>query len=135
MRIGVGRRLAAGAMLIAVAAVGCSKPAEPVKVVSIDLSNAIDAHNNVISISETYAQESTVYASVATEGGGPAVLKATWTDPQGKVVTEQTQNVNPTKPARFEFHYLPPGGWAKGRYKVVFTIDGGGTRTREFEVR
>ena len=55
--------------------------------------------------------------------------------PRIQRIAEQTQQIKPTKPAHFEFHFSPPGGWPKGRHKVTFTLDGGGTRTREFEVR
>jgi hypothetical protein len=133
MRIRARGAAAIAVILLTVAA--CSKPAEPVKIVSIDLSNAVDANNHVVGLSETFEQKGTVYAAISTEGSGTAELKARWLDPQGTLVTEQTQKINPTKPSTFEFHYVPPSGWAKGRQKVEFTIDGTGGRTREFEVR
>ena len=70
MRIGVGSRIAITIVTLTALGGACSKPAEPMKIASIDISNAIDANNNVISLSETYAVQSTVYASVATEGSG-----------------------------------------------------------------
>ncbi len=132
------RRWGAAAIVavMVMSAASCSKPAEPVKMVEINLSNAVDKNNVVVSLSETYALQGTVYASIATEGSGEATLKARWFDPQGKPLTEQTQTVHPTAPAHFEFHYMPPGGWpAPGRYKVEFTIDGKEQRSREFNVR
>jgi hypothetical protein len=81
------------------------------------------------------APASTIYASIATEGAGAGTLKAQWVGADGQTLTEQTQQINPTKPAHFEFHFAPPGGWPKGRHKVTFTLDGGGTRTRGFDVR
>ena len=132
------RRWGAAAVVavMVIGAASCSKPAEPVKIESINLSNAIDQNNHVVSLSETYAQQGTVYASIATEGAGEATLKARWLDPTGKVLTEQAQTVHPTQPSFFEFHYLPPGGWpVTGRYKAEFSIDGKDTRSREFQVR
>lgn len=123
-----------GILTMVLLTAACSKT-EPVKVTAIDLSNAVDANNRVIGLSETYSPKSAVYASITTEGSGPADLKARWFDPEGKLITEQTQKINPTKPSTFEFHFVPPEGWAKGRQKVELTIDGGDTRTRAFEVR
>ena len=52
------------------------------------------------------------------------------------MLADQNQTINPTKPQRFEFHIPPPdGGHPIGRYKVVITVNGGSTRTREFEIR
>jgi len=128
------RRVVSVAAVVLLAA--CSKPAEPVKVVNLDLSHEVDVHNEARSARETFAPTSTIYASIATEGSGSATLAAKWTGPDGKVIAEQTQSINPTKPVKFEFHITPPaGGWPLGRYKGVFTLNGGGTRTREFEVR
>lgn len=130
-------RAAVAAVAVLVGIAGCSKPAEPVKIVSVDLTHEIDANNETRSgARETFAPTSTIYASIATEGSGPATLAAKWTDPTGKVLADEKQDVNPTKPQRFEFHIAPPpGGHPVGRYKVVVTLNGGAARTREFEVR
>lgn len=113
----------------------CSQPTEPVKITAIDLSHEVDAHNEPRSARETFAASSTVHASIATEGGGPATLAARWTDASGKVLAEQSQAISPTKPQRFEFHLKPDGDWPLGRYKVVITLNGKEPRTREFEIR
>jgi len=114
---------------------GCSKPIEPVKITAVDLSHEVDAHNEPRSARETFAVTSTVHASIATDGGGPATLAARWTDAAGKVLQEESQNINPTKPQRFEFHLKPENGWTLGRYKVVITLNGKEPRSREFEIR
>ena len=122
--------------LLALAACTSSPPAEPVKIVAVDLTHEIDQHNEARSARETFAPTSTIYASIATEGTGNATLAAKWTDPEGKVLADQNQTINPTKPQRFEFHIPPPdGGHPIGRYKVVITLNGGSTRTREYEIR
>jgi len=122
------------ACMVAIAA--CSSPSEPVKIVAVDLTHEVDQHNEPRSARETFAPTSTIYASIATEGTGPATLAAKWADPSGKVLADQTQNINPTKPQRFEFHIPPAAGeHPLGRYKVVITLNGGSTRTREFEIR
>jgi hypothetical protein len=56
------------------------------------------------------------------------------------VIAEQTQDIAPDKPggtvSYWEFHITPPAeGWKLGRYSADFTLDGGGKRSRDFEVR
>jgi hypothetical protein len=122
------------ALLIALAA--CSAPSEPVKIVAVDLTHEVDEHNEPRSARETFAPTSTIYASISTEGTGTATLTAKWTDPGGQVLADQTQTINPTKPQHFEFHVPPAAGeHPLGRYKVVISLNGGSTRTREFEIR
>ena len=130
-----------GLALILTAA-ACSQPAEPLKIVAVDLSHEIDQHNEPRSARETFAPSSTVYACVAVESKGTGTLAARWTDPAGKVLAEQTQAINatqsdPKSPQRFELHLKPEGGWpiAEGRYKVVITLDGKDPKTREFGIR
>ena len=137
MSVAIRTKAAVGVVMLALAVAGCSPPAEPVKIVSVDLTHEIDENNETRSgARETFAPTSTIYASIATEGTGPATLAAKWTDPSGKVLADEKKEINPTKPQRSEFHIKPPeGGHPVGRYKVVVTLNGGGTRTREFEVR
>jgi hypothetical protein len=132
----------AGLAAILVAAACTSKPAVPLKIVGVDLSHEIDQHNEPRSARETFAPSSTVYACVAVEGTGTGTLAARWTDPEGKVLAEQTQEINatqpdPKSPQRFEHHLKPEGGWpvSEGRYKVVITLNGKEPKTREFGIR
>lgn len=134
MRATASRTLVATVLLCALGA-ACSAPSEPLKVSAIDLGIGVDDKNRVLSPSETFSQKSTIYASIATEGSGKGTLAARWTDSGGQLLSEQTQAIETDAPAHFSFNFAPPGGWPKGRHKVVFTLDGGGTRTREFEVR
>jgi hypothetical protein len=127
-----------GAVALIALFMGCSsEPQVPPKISAVDLSHEIDEHNEPRSARETFAPTSTIYASIAVEGNGPATLTAKWTDPTGKVMAEQDQKITVTKPARYEFHLLPEGGWQKSdeRYKVVVDIDGKEARTREFGIR
>jgi hypothetical protein len=134
------RRNAAGwsvGLLLAVAA--CSKP-EPLKIALVDLTHEVDEHNEPRSARETFAPTSTIYASIAIEGTGKGTLDAKWTDPSGGVLAEQHQDINNTKPTRYEFH-IPPaqGEHPLGRYRVIITLNGGAeagaTKNREFEIR
>lgn len=137
MKASIRTSMAVATLAGALALAGCSAPAEPLKIVAVDLTHEIDEHNETRSgARETFAPTSTIYASIATEGTGPGTLSAKWTDPSGKVLADEKKEINATQPQRFEFHIPPPaGGHPIGRYKVVISLNGGGTRTREFEVR
>lgn len=130
---------AAFSITLLVGLAACSAP-DPVKIAAVDLTHEIDEHNEPRSARETFAPTSTIYASIATEGTGKATLNAKWTDPSGQLLADQHQDINPTKPQRFEFH-IPPaqGQHPLGRYKVVITLNAGGgggaTKSREFEIR
>jgi hypothetical protein len=135
------RRRAAGwavGLLMGVAA--CSAPSEPLKIAQVDLTHEVDEHNEPRSARETFAPTSTIYASIAVEGTGKGALDAKWTDPSGQVLAEQHQDINNTKPTRYEFH-IPPsqGQHPLGRYRVIITLNGGkeagATKNREFEIR
>ena len=135
------RKGAVAAMMLVLGLAGCSQPAEPLKIVAVDLTHEIDEHAEPRSARETFAPTSTVYASIATEGTGKGSLSAKWTDPSGKVISDEKKDINPTKPQRFEFHVAPPsGGHPLGRYKVTVALNGGegghgALRNREFEIR
>jgi hypothetical protein len=132
----IRRRTTGISAVLMIALAACSAPSEPVKIVAVDLTHEVDEHNEPRSARETFAPTSTIYASIATEGTGKATLSAKWTDPNGQLLADQTQDINPTKPQRFEFH-IPPatGTHPLGRYKVVLSLNGGSSRTREFEIR
>ena len=132
----IRKRAAVACAALSIALAACSAPSEPVKMVSVDLTHEVDEHNEPRSARETFAPTSTIYASIATEGTGNATLTAKWTDPNGQLLADQTQSINPTKPQHFEFHIPPAAGeHPLGRYKVVISLNGGSTRTREFEIR
>lgn len=128
-------RYGAALVLTCCALAACSQASEPVRVIRIDLGGHLNDEGNLTAASETFTPTDTVYGSIATEGTGAATLAAEWVGADGRVLAKQTQQINPTKPAHFEFHFAPSGGWPTGRHKVTFTLNGGGARTREFEVR
>ncbi len=136
MIVSIRRRTTEICAVLLIVLAACSAPSEPVKIVAVDLTHEVDENNEARSARETFAPTSTIFASIATEGTGKATLTAKWSDPSGKVLAEQSQDINPTKPQHFEFH-IPPaeGKHPLGRYKVSLSINGGSTRTREFEIR
>lgn len=130
--------LVGAVMLLALGA--CSAPPEPLKIALVDLTHEVDEHNEPRSARETFAPTSTIYASILIEGKGPGTLAAKWTDPSGQLLADQHQDINNTKPSRYEFH-IPPaqGEHPLGRYRVIITLNGGkengATKNREFEIR
>ena len=140
MNASIGKRAAVWSVALLMGLAACSAPSEPLKIAQVDLTHEIDEHNEPRSARETFAPTSTIYASIAVEGSGKGTLAAKWTDPSGKVLADQHQDINNTKPTRYEFH-IPPaqGEHPLGRYRVIITLNGGGgggaTKNREFEIR
>ncbi len=118
---------------------GCRKPtAEPLRLKSIELGTEVDGNNRVPSpVAPDYAftSQTTVYASIGTEGSGTGTLKALWGDLlSGRVLAEQEQHIDPDGAAYFEFHFVPPDGWVEGRHMIIFSLDAD-KHSREFLVR
>ena len=140
MNASIGKRAAVWSVALLMGLAACSAPSEPLKIAQVDLTHEIDEHNEPRSARETFAPTSTIYASIAVEGSGKGTLAAKWTDPSGQVLADQHQDINNTKPTRYEFH-IPPaqGEHPLGRYRVIITLNGGGgggaTKNREFEIR
>ena len=140
MNASIGKRAAVWSVALLMGLAACSAPSEPLKIAQVDLTHEIDEHNEPRSARETFAPTSTIYASIAVEGSGKGTLAAKWTDPSGKVLADQHQDINNTKPTRYDFH-IPPaqGEHPLGRYRVIITLNGGGgggaTKNREFEIR
>ena len=140
MNASIRKRAAVWSVALLMGLAACSAPSEPLKIAQVDLTHEIDEHNEPRSARETFAPTSTIYASIAVEGSGKGTLAAKWTDPSGQVLADQHQDINNTKPTRYEFH-IPPaqGQHPLGRYRVIIALNGGGgggaTKNREFEIR
>ena len=110
--------------------------AAPLRVITVDLGNAIDAGRRVAAPTTTFAPGDTIFASVATEGGSPgATITARWTYEDGQLVNEQQQALASTGAAVTEFHIAKPDGWPAGRYRVEISAAGQPLAARDFEVR
>ena len=145
------------AAALAIAVVGCGKKDEPAKpktsettipvpgqsagvtVAAITLGNGIGPQKQVVTPSDTFARNDTIYASVDTTGSGSSTLKAKWTyraNGQDVSVRDDSQTINPTGPATSEFHVSKPDGWPTGDYKVEVTSSGNASAaTRTFIVK
>ena len=113
-------------------------PVAGVTVTSITLGNGIGAQKQVVSASNSFARNDTIYASVDTTGSGSSTLQAKWTyraNGQDVSVRDDTQAINTTGPATSEFHVSKPDGWPTGDYKVEVSSSGNSSATRTFSVK
>jgi len=102
MNASIGKRAAVWSVALLMGLAACSAPSEPLKIAQVDLTHEIDEHNEPRSARETFAPTSTIYASIAVEGSGKGTLAAKWTDPSGQVLADQHQDINNTKPTRYD---------------------------------
>ena len=106
-----------------------------VKVSAIDLGKSVADNKTITNTSDTFSPRDTIYVSVATEGTGPATLKAKWMYQDGQVVDETTQQISATGPEHTEFHIAKPTAWPAGKYKVEITVNGTSAGTKDFEIK
>ena len=133
MRPSISRRVLA-LTLLSIAAGACSSSSEPLTLKAIDLGSAVGEDTRVTAPTRIFAPESAVYASIATAGSGRGTLTVQWFA-NTEVVATQTQTIDPTAPAHFAFHFVPPGGWPQGKSRIRFSLDDGPKHTAEFEIR
>jgi len=110
-------------------------PASGVSVSSIDVGRSLTADKAIGDVTDSFRPSDTIYASIKTEGAGPATLRANWTYGEGKKVDDSSQTISPTGPARTEFHVSKPDGWPAGRYHLDVTLNGNSAGTKQFDVK
>jgi hypothetical protein len=143
---------AAGLGLVVIGSASCKKkeppppaesaspapaPAPPAFAVQgIELGKSIDADKKVSTPATTFGRKDTIYASVTTEGAAPSkTISAKWTFQDGQTVKEQQESIAPTGPAATEFHISKKGLWPVGKYKVVVSVDGSPSGSKDFEIK
>ena len=116
--------------------VNAPAPIAVMRVVDVDLGNAIGADKRVTNETDAFKPGDVIYASVHTDGAASNTpITARWTFQDGQTVEESTQTISPTGPAVHEFHVSKPAGWPEGKYKVEILVDGASAQTKEFEVK
>ncbi|MGH7529729.1 MAG: hypothetical protein ACREMN_05055 [Gemmatimonadales bacterium] len=125
-------------LLLAVAVVACGERARGgtagITVRDIELGRSIKSDLSIETPTDEFRATDVIYASIATSGSGPATLTARWLFEGDQVVTETSQTVSPTGPARTEFHLSRPTGLPAGRYRLEILLNGVLAGTEEFEV-
>ena len=100
----------------------------PVGVKSVTLGNAIGPDKRVTTSSDVFTPKETIYASVETDGAGPAKLRALWTFVKGDKTAKVDESVvefPSSGPNLTEFHVMKPTGWPKGDYKIEIFLNEG----------
>jgi hypothetical protein len=111
---------------------------DELRVVEVDLGNAIGADKRLTTAGETddFSPTETIYAVVATEGSATgSTLTARWTFEDGQVVDETSQPIAATGPAVTEFHISKADGMPVGKYQVEILLDGRSIEKKDFEVK
>jgi hypothetical protein len=109
-------------------------PSAAVTVTAVDVGRTLNPDKSIGEPTSSFKPMDTIYASVATQGTGTAVIVARWVFEGSQVIDESTQTISPTEPARTEFHISKPDGWPAGRYRVEVTIHGTNAGAKEFTV-
>ena len=110
-------------------------PAESLKVNGIETGKGLNADKTIKDDEHDFGVRDTIYTSVKTEGAGTGKLTAKWTYKDGKVVSEESQNISPTGDAYTEFHIVKATAWPKGDYKVEILLNGVSAGTKDFSVK
>jgi hypothetical protein len=106
-----------------------------VSVTDVDLGRSIKADLSIGDETGGFRATDVVYASVGTTGSGAATLIARWMFEGNQLVTETSQAIAPTGPARTEFHLSKPGGLPPGRYRLDVMLNSKPAATKGFEVK
>lgn len=109
-------------------------PPVPASVTSVELGNAVDEQNRVVTPASEFAPTDTLYASVGTEGESAARLTARWTFGEGQLVNTTDADVA-AGPQVIAFDIRHPEGWPVGTYTLAISLDGTVVETREFSVK
>ncbi len=111
----------------------CHGVEEPLALKSVDLGRGADSEGSVTGATRTFEPQSTVYASIETQGTTAGRLHVEWRVRGTPLHTEDVE-IHPKGPARHVFHFAPPDGWPKGRAQFVFSLNGGDQHAAAFEV-
>ena len=100
-------------------------PVPVARVERIAVVKAIQADKSPGEAATTFGKKDTVYVSfwVADAPVGTE-LKARWTDPKGKLLTEDKIVTDKPGAGYSEFHAAKKSGWAPGTYKVDILLNG-----------
>lgn len=105
------------------------------KVTDIQLGRAVGRDKRVLSPTDSFSAQDTIYASVVTEGTSERTsLKARWVG-QAVPLAETAQAIAPTGLAVSEFHVWKPQGWPPGDYRVEIFVNDVPAGSRAFSVR
>ncbi len=119
-------------MILCAGAIGCGS-GQSLRVTEIQLGRSVNADGTVGGHTTRFAEDDTIYVSIATTGVGSGTLGVRWIY-AGRVLGEPKKQVSYRDVAATEFHLKSPSGFPPGDYKVEAFLDGQSVGTREFKV-
>ncbi len=154
-------RIAAAALVAALALAGCKKqeeaaapppvvatPPQPasvpmattVAISGVDLGNAVGTDMKVTVPSASFHPKDTIIAAVSTFTSDSATtvagkLGAKWTYQDGQVVNTESKELDFLGSGVTDFQIAKPDGWPAGKYKVEISLDGNVVQSKDFEVK
>ena len=111
-------------------------PTAGVRVTEVQLGTALGPDKRVQTPSDSFAsKDTTIFASVATEGTSPAEITARWSFQDGQVVNETKRSITPSAKDVTEFSIQKPSGWPAGEYTLAILVDGKPVESKKFRVQ
>ncbi|ODT95406.1 MAG: hypothetical protein ABS82_08175 [Rhodanobacter sp. SCN 67-45] len=102
---------------------------------SLEVGSSVDTNHKIVAAGTSFAPKDTIYASVETIGPGHAKLTASWHDPQGRIVHEDSKELDAMGPATTAFMISQPEGFPEGNYKIDISLDGRAVASKDFSVK
>lgn len=115
-------------------AMGSANTAGAVSVTSVDVGTSVDSSNHVTAAGSSFAPKDDIYASVITNGSGPAKLDARWTFQDGQVVNADSKSIEASGQQATTFKISKPSGFPTGSYKVEISLNGSVVSSKDFSV-
>ena len=107
-----------------------------VSVTSVEVGKSVDSSSNrVTGAGSSFAPKDDIYASVVTNGSGPAKLDARWTFQDGQVVHEDSKTINASGEQATSFKIDKADGFPAGNYKVEISLNGSMVSSKDFSVQ
>ena len=115
--------------------VAASRYLTPVALDSVDLGRSLDADKSIKDATTSFKPQDTVCASIKVSGSANSgLVRALWTDQQGKIVQDDTRLVTPSRSDTLALQVTPPNGWTGGQYRLDVYLDDRLAATRTFTV-
>ena len=120
-----------GAVLLLLAATGCSSPT--LRVADIQLGRSLNADNSVREHATAFTPKDSIYISVLTAGRGSGTLSVRWSM-GSRVLDEAKKPVSYQDAAATDFGLKSAMGFPKGDYTAEVFLDGQAVGSRKFRV-
>lgn len=107
----------------------------PVALDSLEIGRSLDADKTIKDETSSFQPKDTVYAAIRISGSANSgLVRALWTDSQGKTLEDDTRLVTPSRSDLVNLQAAPPDGWKDGDYTLSVYLDDKLAATRNFTV-